>query len=78
MDRNRMPRRKGRDKWIALAVASGLAALLGCGGSTGDAVDPRPVGTLEDVASLSSRDDLNVIFILIDTPARGPTQRLRL
>lgn len=29
--------------------------------------DPRLPGTLEDVASLSERDDVNVLFILIDT-----------
>jgi len=27
----------------------------------------KPVGTVEDIASLSDRDDLNIIFILIDT-----------
>ena len=29
--------------------------------------DPRPVGSVEDIAGLSERDDLNVLFILIDT-----------
>ncbi len=29
--------------------------------------DPRPNGTLEDVRALASRDDLNVLFVLIDT-----------
>lgn len=42
--------------------------LAGCGGeATSDAFDTRPVGTLADVAGLSDRDDLNVVFILIDT-----------
>ncbi len=29
--------------------------------------DPRPVGTAEDIEQLASRDDVNVLFILIDT-----------
>jgi len=29
--------------------------------------DPRPVGTVEDIEKLKDRDDLNVLFILIDT-----------
>jgi arylsulfatase A-like enzyme len=29
--------------------------------------DPRPVGSAEDIATLSQRTDLNVLFILIDT-----------
>src|SRR5262245_15023634 len=29
--------------------------------------DPRPLGSLDDIERLSQRDDLNVLFILIDT-----------
>ncbi len=29
--------------------------------------DPRPVGTAEDIRNLRDRDDLNVLFVLIDT-----------
>lgn len=29
--------------------------------------DPRPLGTVEDIEHLADRDDLNVMFILIDT-----------
>jgi choline-sulfatase len=29
--------------------------------------DPRPLGTAEDIATLHERDDVNVLFILIDT-----------
>ena len=29
--------------------------------------DPRPVGTTEDIEALSLRDDLNVVFLLVDT-----------
>jgi arylsulfatase A-like enzyme len=41
-------------------LAPTLAQRLGSG-------DPRPVGTAEDVEALASRDDVNVLFILIDT-----------
>jgi arylsulfatase A-like enzyme len=30
-------------------------------------IDPRPVGTAADIAALSERKDLNVLFVLIDT-----------
>ncbi|MEE3329550.1 MAG: sulfatase [Myxococcota bacterium] len=30
-------------------------------------IPPKPVGTVEDLAALRERDDLNVIFILVDT-----------
>jgi arylsulfatase A-like enzyme len=30
-------------------------------------VDPRPIGTADDIAALSKRVDLNVLFVLIDT-----------
>jgi arylsulfatase A-like enzyme len=30
-------------------------------------VDPRPIGTADDIAALSKRKDLNVLFVLIDT-----------
>ena len=29
--------------------------------------DPRPIGSIDDLADLKDRDDLNVLFILIDT-----------
>ncbi len=29
--------------------------------------DPRPIGTLEDIEALAAREDLNVLFVLIDT-----------
>jgi choline-sulfatase len=58
---NRAPRMGGA---ICLVL---LIVLLGCGTNDETEFDPRPNGTLEDVAHLSERDDLNVIFILIDT-----------
>ena len=54
--------------WIGAAalVVLALAALatmidLRIGG------DPRPLGTVEDIATLSERDDVNLLFVLIDT-----------
>jgi glucan phosphoethanolaminetransferase (alkaline phosphatase superfamily) len=44
-----------------------LVGLSGCRETPSDAFDTRKLGTLEDVASLSDRDDLNVVFVLIDT-----------
>ena len=29
--------------------------------------DPRPVGSLAEIEALSERDDVNVLFVLIDT-----------
>lgn len=46
--------------WFVVAL---LSAVFGCS-SEGD---PRPVGTLDDLLALRERNDLNVLFILIDT-----------
>ena len=43
-----------------------LGIWLGCS-ADGRRVDPRPVGTHEDVLALKDRDDVNVLFILVDT-----------
>jgi arylsulfatase A-like enzyme len=62
-----------RRKAIALFVALvALAAILGSGacrdGASNDGpTDRRPVGTLEDLAALRDRDDVNLLFILVDT-----------
>lgn len=46
----------------------GLMALLLSCISCSDAIeDKRPTGTLQDLATLAERDDLNVLFVLIDT-----------
>lgn len=44
-------------------------ALIGVGCSPEDVENPdqRPVGSLADLASLPDRDDLNILFILVDT-----------
>lgn len=54
---------------LVLVVA--LAVLLGAGacrdGASQGAPDRRPLGTLEDLAALTRRDDVNLLFILVDT-----------
>ena len=57
-----------RSPWFlsSLALAAALIALVVA--TDGDlVVDTRPVGGVEDIAGLSEREDLNVLFILIDT-----------
>ena len=56
----------------ALAVLTAFVAtalLTGCQdvGQSDFSFDTRPIGTLDEVATLKDRDDLNVVFILIDT-----------
>ena len=45
----------------ALMVAAFLATQMRLDG------DSRPRGDLEDLAALAARDDLNVLFVLVDT-----------
>ena len=54
---------------VLLLCAMAAAAIACDGGTNADdyAFDNRPVGVLEDSATLKNRDDLNVIVILIDT-----------
>ena len=56
--------------WVLGATAIVVAFLLATikqieSGST--QIDPRPLGTVDDIARLRERDDVNVLFILIDT-----------
>lgn len=44
-----------------------LVLAAGCSEESEAPFDDRPVGSLEDVAGLADRDDLNVVFIVIDT-----------
>ena len=45
-----------------------LFALVGVlGACDAERSDPRPSGTIDDVLALSEREDLNVLFILVDT-----------
>jgi len=48
---------------LALAVVAPLARKQ----NSEPLVDPRPIGTADDIAALSQRKDLNVLFVLIDT-----------
>ena len=50
---------------FALAIFAALLFLFLDIRVVGD--DPRPVGSAEDIAALAERDDLNVLFILVDT-----------
>ena len=47
------------------AILAGVVWLIL--GSEPETMEPRPEGTVEDILSLRDRDDLNVIFILVDT-----------
>ncbi len=55
--------RKGLELTVSLALALALP-VVGC---SPDNPDKRPVGTLEDLRLLHERDDINVLFVLIDT-----------
>jgi arylsulfatase A-like enzyme len=50
----------------AIIVVGVLATLVEIR-APGDGFDHRPIGTAEDLIALRDRDDLNVLFILIDT-----------
>jgi len=56
-------------RWPWLLAAFVIVAFVGYMSGDPDAPypDDRPVGTAEDIASLGDRDDLNVLFILLDT-----------
>ncbi len=51
--------------WL-IAAGVGVAAFLSTFIEIGD-WDRRPSGSMEDIAKLRERDDLNVLFILVDT-----------
>jgi arylsulfatase A-like enzyme len=53
---------------VLVALLAGVQ--LGCEGAPSDPVpdfENRPKGSIEDIAHLSEREDLNVLFIVIDT-----------
>jgi arylsulfatase A-like enzyme len=61
-----MPRRLLNSPWLYF----GLAALLAAGYVASRVeirLPSRPVGTAADIATLRERDDLNLVFVLIDT-----------
>jgi len=56
--------------WIVAGLGIVVAYFMTAGGTSNDGyhiADPREVGSIEDIANLAERDDLNVLFILIDT-----------
>jgi arylsulfatase A-like enzyme len=53
--------------WLVAAVALALFAAYRWSEEKKRLVDPRPIGTAEDVVALAQRKDTNVLFILIDT-----------
>ena len=62
-----MPHRLVNTRWPWLAGAALLVAVYAASLFETRPGDTRPTGTLEDIEALSKRDDLNVLFILIDT-----------
>lgn len=68
---DRRSRRRGA-AWpglFAALAAAAIGGLAGCGSDepAAESPDRRPVGTLEDLARLPERDDVNLLFILVDT-----------
>lgn len=56
--------------WLVAAAAIVIAYFIAVGANvdpTEGPADPRPVGTIDDLQTLRERDDINVVFILIDT-----------
>lgn len=53
------------------------AAWLGCERADPVGTDRRPIGSLSDLATLQERDDLNVLFILVDTLRSDRTSAYR-
>jgi arylsulfatase A-like enzyme len=61
------PRRRALGVLAAVVAVALLAAGLYGLVTGGEGRDSRPRGTLEDVLALRDRDDVNVLFILVDT-----------
>ncbi len=63
-----MQKRERRWPWIAASiVVAGMFVASFVDVEVAPEGDPRPVGGVEDIATLADRPDLNVLFILIDT-----------
>lgn len=61
-----MLRRIFDSAWLYFAAA-GLLLVVAIASQFQLQIPSRPKGTVDDIAALSERDDLNVIFILVDT-----------
>ena len=67
-DRQPKPRRPVFEVAVAIAaIALVTAGLRQFFGGEAERLDSRPTGTIEDVLALRDRDDLNVLFVLVDT-----------
>jgi arylsulfatase A-like enzyme len=53
--------------WIYIAIALGVVGIWLALSFEPTDPDPRPIGGVSEIASLNERNDLNVLFILIDT-----------
>jgi choline-sulfatase len=58
---------RGPWPWVLGAALLAAFALLRGKEPSERLVDPRPIGTADDIASLAKRKDLDVLFVLIDT-----------
>src|SRR4029453_2922994 len=58
---------RGPWPWAIAAALLAAFALVRSRPQTEHLADPRPIGTADDIAALSQRKDLNVVFVLIDT-----------
>ena len=56
-----------RTPWPWLVGALLLASFALLRGRDDAPADPRPMGTADDILALAERDDVNVLFVLIDT-----------
>ncbi len=67
-DRRLKLRRRVFEGAAAIAAISLVAVgMRQCFGGAGEHPDSRPTGTIEDILALRDRDDLNVLFVLVDT-----------
>jgi arylsulfatase A-like enzyme len=53
--------------WVITAAALAVFAGLRWSRESERLVDPRPLGTADDIAALAQRKDVNILFVLIDT-----------
>ncbi|MFP6655009.1 MAG: sulfatase [Myxococcota bacterium] len=66
-----MKTKNSPNNWIfiaagALAIALYLFSAIEIGPTNSD-IEPLPIGTIEDLKGLANRDDVNILFILVDT-----------
>ena len=64
---SRSDRGTERTKRIAARLCALVVFIFALSCTSEDSLDTRPIGDVTDIESLGDRDDLNVLFILIDT-----------